>query len=72
VRYTLQPPRWPMAQNVRKGDRLDLQITTADSDKFPFFSIDPNVTVFTGEGGTVLQVPVVDYAVLYKDNLRLK
>jgi len=74
VRYTLHPPGWPMAQNVRRGDRLVLQITTADPnmDKFPFFSLDPRVTVYTGPGGTVLQVPVIDNPVLYNDNLSLK
>jgi len=73
VRYTYHPPGWPMAQNVRKGDRLVLQITTSDlNDKFPFFSIDPNVTVFTGRGGSVLTIPVVDDPVLYPDKLSLK
>jgi predicted acyl esterase len=71
-RYMLHPPGWPMAQNVLKGDRLVLQISTADSDKFPFFSIDPNVQIFTGRGGTTLQLPVIDNPVLYEDNLPLK
>jgi hypothetical protein len=73
VRYTYHPPGWPMAQNVRRGDRLVLQITTSDlNDKFPFFSLDPNVTIFTGRGGTVLTIPVVDNPVLYPDRLDLK
>jgi hypothetical protein len=47
-------------------------VTTSDPDKFPFFSVDPNVTVFTGRGGTVVSVPVIDNPVLYPDTLPLK
>jgi len=72
-RYVLHPPGWPMAQHVRKGDRLVLEITTADNtDKFPFFSTDPNVVIYTGTPDTVLRVPVIDNPVLYDDNLPLK
>jgi hypothetical protein len=61
-----------MAQNVRKGHRLVLQITTADVDKFPFFSIDPHIEIYTGRDGTALQLPVIDNPVLYDDTLPLK
>ena len=71
-RYTLDPPCWAMAQHVRKGHRLVLHIAASDPDKFPFFAIDPQVVVFTGQGGTTLRVPVIDSPVLYEDDLPLK
>lgn len=71
-RYVMHPPGWPMAQNVRRGDRLVLEISTADNDKFPFFSTDPYVQIFTGRGGTSLRVPIVDNAVLHDDTVPLK
>jgi predicted acyl esterase len=67
--YELHPPGWPMAQHIRRGDRLVLRVTTSDPDKFPFFSVDPKVSVYTGRGGTVLSVPVIDDPVLYPDTL---
>jgi predicted acyl esterase len=70
-RYVMHPPAFPMAYHLRKGHRLVLRVTTSDPDKLPFFSIDPNVTVFTGRSDTVLQLPVVDSPGLYKDSMRL-
>ncbi|HEX8206976.1 MAG TPA: CocE/NonD family hydrolase [Solirubrobacteraceae bacterium] len=59
-RYELRPPAMAMAHRLRKGHRLVLQVTTSDPDKVPFFSEDPEVTVFTGPGATMVAVPVVD------------
>ena len=55
----LQPPGFAMAHNLREGHRLVLRFTTSDPDKVPTFAVDPRVTIATGPGGTVLQVPVV-------------
>jgi predicted acyl esterase len=71
-RYVMHPPGFSMAHNLRKGHRLVLRITTSDPDKIPLFSLDPNVTVFTGKNDTVLKLPVVDHPVLYRDTVSLK
>ncbi len=71
-RYTMYPPGWAMAHDLKKGHRLVLRITTSDPDKIPLFSVDPKVTVYTGVPHTVLQLPVVDRPVLYRDSLSLK
>ena len=70
-RYTLEPPGFAMAQHLRAGHRLVLQVTTSDPDKVPFFTVDPNVTVFTGPEGTNVTVPVVSAPSLVPDNVPL-
>ncbi|WP_324276572.1 hypothetical protein [Blastococcus brunescens] len=55
----MQPPGFAMAHDLREGHRLVLRFTTSDPDKVPTFAVDPRVTIATGPGGTVLQVPVV-------------
>ena len=57
-RYTMKPPCFAMAHHLRKGHRLTFRVTTSDPDKVPVFSVDPNVTVYTGPGGTQLKLPV--------------
>ena len=55
----LDPPCWTVSQHLRPGDRLVLKVTTSDSDKLPLFTLDPNVTVFTGgASGTRIELPV--------------
>src|SRR5919108_795952 len=71
-RYVMHPPGYAMGYHLRKGHRLVLRVTTSDPDKIPLFSIDPNVTVWTGVPHTVLSLPVVDRPVLYKDTLNTK
>jgi uncharacterized protein len=58
-RYELHPPEMAMAHRLRRGHRLVLQVTTSDPDKVPFFSEDPEITVFTGHDATAVSVPVV-------------
>jgi hypothetical protein len=65
--YEMQPPGFAMAHDLRAGHRLVLRFTTSDPDKVPTFAVDPRVTIATGPGGTVLQVPVVDSPVLAAD-----
>jgi predicted acyl esterase len=65
----MQPPGFAMAHNLREGHRLALRFTTSDPDKVPTFAVDPRVTIATGPGGTVLQVPVVDSPVLVDDTV---
>ena len=55
----MEPPGFAMAHDLRQGHRLVLRFTTSDPDKVPTFAVDPLVTIATGPGGTVLQVPVV-------------
>ncbi|HYH59933.1 MAG TPA: CocE/NonD family hydrolase [Thermoleophilaceae bacterium] len=71
-RYTLEPPGFAMAQHIRKGHRLVLQVTTSDPDKVPMFSVDPQVTVFTGADGTNVTVPVVRKPRLVRDRVPLE
>jgi predicted acyl esterase len=71
-KYLMDPPGYAMAHHLKKGHRLVLRVTTSDPDKVPMFSIDPNITVFAGPGGTVLQVPVIQNPVLYKDKFVLE
>jgi hypothetical protein len=71
TRYDMTPPCYAIAQDVRKGDRLALRVTTADPDKAPTFAVDPQVTVFTGPGATAITLPVVARPELYKDDLPL-
>jgi predicted acyl esterase len=65
----MQPPGFAMAHNLREGHRLALRLTTSDPDKVPTFAVDPRVTIATGPGGTVLQIPVVDAPVLVEDTV---
>ena len=58
-RYEMEPPCFAMAHHLREGHRLVLRVTTSDPDKVPMFAQDVQVTVFTGPGGTSLEVPVV-------------
>jgi hypothetical protein len=71
-KYLMGPPGFAMAHNLRKGHRLVLRVTTSDPDKVPYFSVDPNVTVFTGAGDTLLELPVVDRPTLFKDTVQVK
>ncbi len=71
-RYELHPPGYAMGYKLRKGHRLVLRVTTSDPDKIPLFSLDPEVTVWTGVPHTVLELPVVDRPVLYRDGVSLK
>jgi predicted acyl esterase len=67
-RMQLQPPCFMVSQHVRAGDRLVLRVTTSDDDKLPLFTIDPNVTVFTGGAdGTRIELPVAT-GKLYPDD----
>jgi hypothetical protein len=58
-----------MAHDLRAGHRLALRFTTSDPDKVPLFAVDPRVTIATGPGGTVLQVPVVNSPALSPDTV---
>ena len=69
VLMEMQPPGFAMAHNLREGHRLALRFTTSDPDKVPLFAVDPRVTIATGPGGTVLQVPVVDAAMPVEDTV---
>ena len=71
TRYDMAPPCFAMAHHLREGHRLVLRVSTADPDKVPLFAIDPQVTVFTGEGATRIDVPVVDNPALYPDDVPL-
>ncbi len=66
---TMQPPGFAMAHDLRAGHRLVLRFTTSDPDKVPTFAVDPRVTIATGPGGTVLQVPVVQSPALVEDTV---
>jgi len=57
-RMELKPPAFPIAHNVRKGTSLVLRVTTADPDKVPWASVDPQVSVYVGPGATTLHLPV--------------
>ncbi len=72
MRYVMRPPAFPMAHHLKKGHRLVLRVTTSDPDKIPTFAVDPNVRVYTGVSHTVVQVPVLDRPVIYRDTLNLK
>jgi predicted acyl esterase len=69
VLMKMQPPGFAMAHDLRAGHRLALRFTTSDPDKVPLFAVDPQVTIATGPGGTVLQVPVVDSPALAEDTV---
>jgi predicted acyl esterase len=69
--YSMQPPGFAMAHDLRAGHRLVLRFTTSDPDKVPTFAVDPRVTIATGPGGTVLRVPVVDRPRLSPDTVPL-
>ena len=71
VRYTLDPTAFAMAHELRAGHRLVLRVTASDPDKVPTFAVDPQITVYTGPGGTTLRVPLVEGATLYPDTFRL-
>lgn len=70
-RYDMSPPCFAMAHHLREGHRLVLRVSTADPDKVPLFAIDPQVTVFTGQDATRVEVPVVDDPLLYPDDVPL-
>ena len=69
VMMDMQPPGFAMAHDLREGHRLVLRFTTSDPDKVPTFAVDPRVTIATGPGGTVLQVPVVGSPALADDTV---
>lgn len=71
ARYDMTPPCFAMAHHLQEGHRLVLRVSTADPDKVPLFAIDPQVTVFTGESATRVDVPVVDKPALYPDDVPL-
>jgi predicted acyl esterase len=66
-RMTIFPPCWTSAQELKKGNQLVLQVMTSDDDHAPSFTVDPNVTVFTGDGGTKVTLPVVADPTLLRD-----
>jgi uncharacterized protein len=66
--YRLVPPGWPMAHVLPEGHQLVLRVTTTDADKQGLNTEDAQISVVTGERGSVLRVPVVD-GVLYRDPL---
>jgi hypothetical protein len=70
-RYDMEPPCFAMAHHLRAGHRLVLRVTTSDPDKVPMFAGDPRVSVFTGPQATSVEVPVVDGARLYPDEVPL-
>jgi uncharacterized protein len=70
-RYDMNPPCFAIAHKLRAGHKLVLRVTSSDPDKVPMFALDPQVSVFTGEGGTGLRLPVVDDPGLYSDELPL-
>src|SRR5262249_22588762 len=66
-RMQLNPPCFTVSQHVKAGDQLVLKVATSDPDKLPFFTVDPDITVFTGgKDGTHIDLPVVTGA-LYPD-----
>ena len=72
TRYDMTPQCFAMAHHVKPGHRLVLRVTTSDPDKVPLFSADPDITVFTGNDATQLQLPVAAQPVLYPDDLPLE
>jgi uncharacterized protein len=68
-RYTMRPPAFAMAHHLRTGHRLVLRVTTSDPDKAPTLAVDPDVTVYTGPGGTAVRVPVAEEGTLVPDNV---
>ncbi len=71
-RYDMAPPCFAIAHHLRAGHKLVLRVTTSDPDKVPLFSIDPQVTVFTGAGATQVVLPVVPGATLHPDSVPLE
>ncbi len=73
AKYVMEPGCFVMAHHLRKGHRLVLQVTTSDPDKVATFSLDPQVTVFSGgEDGTQVEVPVVSRPRLAPDDVPLE
>ena len=70
--YSMRPPGFAMAHDLRAGHRLVLRFTTSDPDKVPTFAADPRVTVMTGPDGTALRVPVVADPRLVADTVPLQ
>jgi uncharacterized protein len=64
---SLKPPGFPMAHHLKPGHVLMLRVQVSDPDKVPFGGIDPQVTVFYGQGGTILHVPDVDEPTYFPD-----
>jgi predicted acyl esterase len=71
-RYDMKPPCFAIAHDLQAGHKLVLRVTTSDPDKVPMFSVDPQVTVFTGDGATELRLPVVENRDLFPDDLPLE
>ena len=67
----LKPPCFPMSHHLQKGHKWALSFATSDDDKLPFFSIDPNVTIFTGGDATVIKLPQIENPKLYPDKFPL-
>jgi hypothetical protein len=72
TRYDMRPPGFAMAHHLRAGHRLVLRITTSDADKVPLFAVDPEVTVFTGNQGTAIHLPVMAAPNLVADDVPLE
>jgi predicted acyl esterase len=67
----IKPPCFPIAHHLRKGHKLLLRVTTSDPDKVPLFTIDPNVTVYTGPDASVLKLPLMESPKTYPDRFPL-
>ena len=70
-RYDMHPPCFAIAHHLERGHQLVLRVTTSDPDKVPVFSVDPNITVFSGPGATSVTVPVARKAKLFRDSVRI-
>jgi uncharacterized protein len=70
-RYDMDVPCFAMAHQVSEGSRLVLRVTTADPDKVALFSANPQVAVFGGPGATAIDLPVVDGADVFADDIPL-
>ncbi len=66
----LHPPAMAMGHELAAGHSLVLRITTSDPDKVATFAVDPQITVFSGTGGTALRVPVVETSTVYDDPIK--
>ncbi len=68
-RMELHPPAMAMGHELAAGHSLVLRITTSDPDKVATFAVDPQITVFSGTGGTALRVPV-ETSTVYDDPIK--
>jgi len=74
-KMSLEPQCWTSARHLDVGDQLVLRIGTPGSPltagyhHVPFSAVDPEVTVFTGEGETSITIPTITGARLLTDVL---